>query len=249
MRQLKYLVTYGSFVVILERHPEVLAGYRDALEEVQAAMKHEFEQSPAEWDGLRGLIHEPNRLVIIDWENIQYGHRAVNIGGMLADLYERHHFNGGAASLPVLEGFVEGYSGGGPLLLGGSNDEELAFRVATHAGVHLICWYYRRDRNGPLLYPLQTVLAALVLGRDLVLKGWKRDKEWLATTFLAPLFMEGNSNQILPEPCRQFVSRLRRGYRNIHPSLTATQSSSSPATSKPDNSVDVNRIDSNSDIA
>ncbi|KAK7923162.1 hypothetical protein PG985_007233 [Apiospora marii] len=216
MRRLKCLITYDSFIEILERHPELLVeGCKDTLEEVQATMEQEFERPPAEGDESRGLIHgdfwsgnvllpnsrwrdaqqstqeEPNQLFIIDWENVQYGHRAVDIGGMLADLYERHHFSGASAgasaSLPVLEGFVEGY--GGPPLL--KSNDDFAFRVAVHAGVHLICWYYRRDRNAPLPYPLPTVLAALTLGRDIILKGWREDKEGLKNTFLAPVFCEG----------------------------------------------------------
>jgi len=107
----------------------------------------------------------------------------VDIGGILADLYERNHFKGIAASLPAMEGFVEGY---GPL------SEDLAYRVAIHAGVHLICWYYRRNRNAPLPYPLPVVLDALTLGRDLILKGWAKDKVWLQTTVLAPLFANQN---------------------------------------------------------
>ena len=135
------------------------------------------------WREMHHSAEEPNKLFIIDWENAQFGHRAVDIGGILADLYERHHFKGVAASLPAMQGVVDGY---GPL------NEELAFRTAIHAGVHFICWYYRRDRNAPLPYPLPTVLAALALGRDFILKGWARDKKWFRTTVLAPLFAESN---------------------------------------------------------
>ncbi|KAK8083536.1 hypothetical protein PG996_002317 [Apiospora saccharicola] len=209
MRRLNCLMTYDSFIEILERHSELIDGHKSTLEEVQATFKQEFEQPPVGGDKARGLIHgdfwsgnvllpnspwrdnapqsaqdeETQRLFIIDWENVLYGHRAVDIGGMLADLYERHHFSGAGASLSVIEGFVKGY--GGPLL---SHDDDLAFRVAIHAGVHLICWYYRRDRNAPLPYPLPTVLSALTLGRDIVLKGWGKDKTWFKGTFLAPLF-------------------------------------------------------------
>ena len=50
------------------------------------------------WRDPQQSVQNPNRLVIIDWENVQYGHRAIDIGGMLADLYERKHFRGVAAS-------------------------------------------------------------------------------------------------------------------------------------------------------
>ena len=115
----------------------------------------------------------------------QYGHRAVDIGGMLADLYERYHFSGVTASLDVIKGFVKGY---GPV------KQEMAFRVAIHAGVHMICWYYRRNRNSPLPFPLHKVLAALRLGRDLVLHGWAQDIRWLEQqSIVAPLFTDGNT--------------------------------------------------------
>ncbi|EFY84305.1 hypothetical protein J3458_019990 [Metarhizium acridum] len=207
MRKLKCLITYDSFIEILERHPELLDGCRKPLEEVRDAMKTEFERDPVP-DENRGLIHGdfwagnvllknvpwreaaredegPNELFIIDWENTQFGHRAVDIGGMLADIYERNHFKGVQASIPMMQGFMSGY---------GSLGDDLAFTTAIHAGVHLICWYYRRDRNAPLPYPLERVLAALTLGRDFVLKGWARDRQWFKTSMLAPLFAGEASN-------------------------------------------------------
>ncbi|KAI1156989.1 kinase-like domain-containing protein [Nemania diffusa] len=203
MRQLKCLITYDSFIEILERHPETIEGYKDTLEDVRATVKYEFERPIVQGDEARGLIHgdfwagnvllpngpwretqqpaqEPNELFIIDWENAQFGHRAVDVGGILADLYERNHFKGAAASIPIMKGFMDGY---GPI------SDEFAYRVAIHFGVHLICWYYRRDRNSPLPYPLPKVLSALIFGRDLILKGWAKDRAWLQTTVLGPLFV------------------------------------------------------------
>jgi hypothetical protein len=57
MRKLKCLITYDSFIEILERHPEVIEGHKDALEDVKAAMKYEFERPVTEGDETRGLIH------------------------------------------------------------------------------------------------------------------------------------------------------------------------------------------------
>ncbi|KAJ8133399.1 hypothetical protein O1611_g217 [Lasiodiplodia mahajangana] len=202
MRQLKCLITYDSFIEILERHPETIEGYNDTLEDVKAAMKYEFERPVIKGDEARGLIHgdfwagnvllpncswrgsqtsaqDPNKLFIIDWENTQFGHRAVDVGGILADLYERSHFKDVTVAIRVMRGFMDSY---GPL------SDEFAYRVAIHAGVHLICWYCRRDRNAPLPYPLPKVLAALELGRDWILKAWAKDKSWLQTTVLGPLF-------------------------------------------------------------
>ncbi|KAI1260721.1 kinase-like domain-containing protein [Xylariaceae sp. FL1019] len=206
MRKLKCLITYDTFIEILERHPEVIGIHMDTLREVQDAMQQEFNRPPTKQnDGARGLIHgdfwggnvllpsgpwrasedqaDPSNLIIIDWENVQYGHRAVDIGGMLGDLYERKHFLGVEESIPIMHGFICGY---GPL------NSDLAYRVAIHAGVQLICWYYRRDRNAPLPHPLPKVLAALTVGRDLVVKGWTKDRTWLRNSIMAPMFTDEN---------------------------------------------------------
>lgn len=57
MRQLKCLITYDSFIEILERHPETIEGHKETLEAVRSTMKHEFERPPTEGDEIRGLIH------------------------------------------------------------------------------------------------------------------------------------------------------------------------------------------------
>lgn len=57
MRQLKCLITYDSFIEILERHPETIEGHKETLEAVRNAMKYEFERPPTEGDEIRGLIH------------------------------------------------------------------------------------------------------------------------------------------------------------------------------------------------
>lgn len=57
MRQLKCLITYDSFIEILERHPETIEGHKETLEAVRNTMKYEFERPPTEGDEIRGLIH------------------------------------------------------------------------------------------------------------------------------------------------------------------------------------------------
>lgn len=57
MRQLKCIITYDSFIEILERHPEVIEGHKDTLEHVKAAMKYEFERPVTVEDENCGLIH------------------------------------------------------------------------------------------------------------------------------------------------------------------------------------------------
>jgi hypothetical protein len=121
----------------------------------------------------------PNRLFIIDWELAQFGHRAIDLGGMLADLYERKQFKDSDSAVAAIRGFVNGY---------GRISDDVAFRTAIHAGVHLICWHIRRNPNHPLPAPMDKVLSALTIGRDLMLKGWEKHRTWFETSVLAPLF-------------------------------------------------------------
>lgn len=121
----------------------------------------------------------PNRLFIIDWELAQFGHRAIDVGGILADLYERKHFKDSDAAILAFKGFVDGY---------GEISDEMAFRIAIHAGVHLLCWHIRGKPNHSLSAPGEKVISAMKIGRDLILKGWSKDKTWLENSVLAPLF-------------------------------------------------------------
>ncbi|KAL1850960.1 hypothetical protein Daus18300_012751 [Diaporthe australafricana] len=177
----------------------------EKIKTVRDTMIAEFElnEPPTSEDGNWGLIHgdfwtgnvllpntpwqqnqspgqAPNSLFIIDWELAQFGHRAIDVGAMMADLYERKHFNGVDAVIPAIEGFAGGY---------GHISDEMAFRIAIHAGVHLICWHIRRNPNLPLSAPMDKVLSALAFGRDLVLRGWEKDTKWFENTALAPLFV------------------------------------------------------------
>lgn len=120
-----------------------------------------------------------NKLFIIDWEFAQYGHRAYDLGQMIGDLYERKIFNDIDIAMLAMQGVMEGY---------GELSDEMAFRVAIHAGVHLVGWYNRRPRTGPLMAPPKVIVAGLTIGRDLILKGWARDRKFFENSVLASLF-------------------------------------------------------------
>lgn len=126
-----------------------------------------------------GPSQEANQLSVIDWEFAQLGHRSIDVGGMLADLYERKHFRDVDAAIEAMKGFIGGY---------GRISDDMAFRTCIHAGVHLICWHIRRNPSLPLPAPLDKVISALTIGRDLILKGWEKDKVWLESSMLEPLF-------------------------------------------------------------
>ncbi|KAK3680603.1 kinase-like domain-containing protein [Podospora appendiculata] len=205
MRKLKCQVTYDSFVNVLGNFPELsLSEGNDAtLEDVRNMATEDFKRAAgAEGDEDWGLIHgdfwsgnvllpnttlssetqqsnKPNELFVIDWEMAQFGHRSYDLGQMIGDLYERKHFKGVKSAIPAIQGFVDGY--------GGLSDD-MAFRIAIHTGVHLIGWYTRRPPESPLGCPLEQAAAGMKFGRDLIIKGWERDRGWFESSELACLF-------------------------------------------------------------
>lgn len=98
---------------------------------------------------------------------------------MTGDLYERKHFNDVDTAMWAMQGFIDGY---------GRLSDEMAFRTAIHAGVHLIGWYTRRAPNAPLMGTPEQIVGAMALGRDFIVKGWEKDKNWFEGSVLAPLF-------------------------------------------------------------
>jgi hypothetical protein len=116
---------------------------------------------------------------IIDWELAQFGRRVYDLGQLIGDLYERKRFNGVRIALRIIEGFSAGY--------GGLTDD-MAFRVAIHVGVHLICWYIRRDPNEPFSESLELCEEAIMIGTDFIVKGWEKDRRWFEQSELACLF-------------------------------------------------------------
>ncbi|TGJ78533.1 hypothetical protein E0Z10_g10233 [Xylaria hypoxylon] len=205
MRKLKYTITYDSHLKVLENNfPDLLEGHRAALEQVKDAATKEFEKASKDGDEDKnwGLIHgdfwtgnvllrgDPSptdaqhpggpKLFIVDWEFTQFGHRAYDIGQMIGDIYERWHFWEADGALPAIEGFIDGY--------GGLEADDLAFRIAIHAGVQLIGWYIRRAPNSPLRFPLEKVTDAMRIGRDWIEKGWQKDRTYFESTPMAALF-------------------------------------------------------------
>ncbi|KAI0975548.1 kinase-like domain-containing protein [Xylaria arbuscula] len=205
MRKLKYAITYDSYLRVLENSfPDILEGHRSILQQVKEVATKEFERSSTVEDADKdwGLIHgdfwtgnvlvpndlsslasqspDESKLFIIDWEFTQYGHRSYDIGQMIGDIYERWHFWKAEGAIPAINGFIRGY--------GQLEDNDLAFRIAIHAGVQLIGWYTRRAPNAPLRFPPAQVRDAMRIGRDWIEKGWQKDIRYFEDTPLASLF-------------------------------------------------------------
>ncbi|OAA70104.1 Protein kinase-like domain protein [Akanthomyces lecanii RCEF 1005] len=203
MRGLKCRVTCDSFIGVLENFPDIYEPHATTLGLFRDMAQQEFQRLPglADEDDGWGVIHadfwsgnilipssiltpagvtgHDRHIAIIDWESCQFGPRAFDVGGMLGDMCERHHFKGVNAALSAMEGFISGY---GPI------SDALAFRVAMHAGVFLITWYNRRAPGSPLPAPLEVARAAMALGVQFIVRGWEKDKAWFKEGIFASLF-------------------------------------------------------------
>lgn len=114
-------------------------------------------------------------LLVVDWECAQVGVRALDLAQMIAELYETKLFRAKDAGVWIIEAFLEGY---GPL------SDEMAFRTAIHVGVHLISF----GSTVPGWGSEQQVEEVVKVGRDLIVRGWKKDKAWFEGETLGCLF-------------------------------------------------------------
>ncbi len=114
-------------------------------------------------------------MFIVDWEVVSLGIRARDIGQMMAELYMLKLFKGIDAGQWLVDGYIEGY---GPL------DLDTAFRVAIHVGCHLIVIGGGKYGWGTP-EEAEKVVAA---GRDLIVKGWQKDRAWFEGGDLRLLF-------------------------------------------------------------
>jgi hypothetical protein len=131
---------------------------------------------------LEKQLAEGMNLFIIDWELAQYGRKEYDLGQMIGDLYERKHFMNADSALWIIQGFVAGYD---------ALNDDMAFRIAIHAGVHLICWSIRRHPPAPVTEPSEQIQNAIRIGTEFVVKGWEGNRTWFESSELACLFRGG----------------------------------------------------------
>ena len=118
-------------------------------------------------------------LYVIDWEFVQYGHRAYDLGQMIGDLLEARHFKNSTCATWAMEGFMKGY---GPI------DDDLAFRTAIHAGAHLIAWSSRRGADGSFSASIDQATTLMQMAVDFIVKGRRREKRWFLNSPISCLF-------------------------------------------------------------
>lgn len=114
-------------------------------------------------------------MFVIDWEMCQLGVRPLDLGQMIAELYELFLYKDIEAALWLIEGFATGY---------GFVDDGFAFRVAIHVGTHLVSFGASVSGWGNT----EAVERVCKTGRDLITRGWAKDRVWFENHDLSPLF-------------------------------------------------------------
>jgi roadblock/LC7 domain-containing protein len=102
-------------------------------------------------------------MFVVDWELVHCGPRALDLGQMMAELYELTHFRGVAAGEWMIEGFVEGYGG---------MSEKMAYRAAVHVGTHFIAF----GSSVPGWGSEEQVRELVRIGGELVVNGWEKNR-------------------------------------------------------------------------
>lgn len=114
-------------------------------------------------------------MFVIDWEMAQMGVPSLDLGQMMAELYEIKLYKDITAGLWMLEGVVEGY---------GALSDDLAFRTAIQLGAHLVSF----GTTVPGWGTPEQVEMVVRTGRDIIVHAWQKDRGWFKGGDLACLF-------------------------------------------------------------
>lgn len=101
----------------------------------------------------------------------------LDLGQMIAELYELTLYKDMEAGLWLIEGFVSGY---------GFVDESFAFRTLLHVGTHLVGFGSMVAGWGT---PEQCETVAR-RGGDIILRAWQKDRVWFEKHDLASIFIK-----------------------------------------------------------
>ncbi|ODA83506.1 hypothetical protein RJ55_02020 [Drechmeria coniospora] len=175
MQNVKKMINYDRLLHMVAKYPSVLGGCADVLMQVSDMASAEL-QDPARLHVIHGdfwtgniLLPDvamddgkPTPIKIVDWEMAQLGVRPLDLGQVIAELWQLKLYKEIEAGSWIIQGFVDGY---------GSVDDKFMLRAAVHVGAHLICIGSSTSGWGTPAQSEQVVKA----GRDVLLKAWKGD--------------------------------------------------------------------------
>ncbi|KAI1465003.1 kinase-like domain-containing protein [Daldinia caldariorum] len=188
LQGLKHMINFSWLLDRAKQFTSVLGGAEDVFKEVGKMAAAELEDDSQLqvihgdfWTGNILLPKAPIQkgvdvpIFVIDWEMSQIGKPSLDVGQMIAELYELKIYKGKAAGLFMTQGFIEGY---GPV------SEDFAFRTAIQVGAHLISFGMSVQGWGSV----EQVEECGRFGRDIITHAWEKDRRWFEESDLACLF-------------------------------------------------------------
>ncbi|TGJ87381.1 hypothetical protein E0Z10_g1347 [Xylaria hypoxylon] len=188
LQQLKHLINFSWLLDRVAQFPSILNEAKDVFEKVKDMAAKELEDESRLqaihgdfWTGNVLLPDGPIKegsditMFVIDWEMSQIGVPNLDIGQIIAELYEMKLYKNITAGVWMVQGFVEGY---------GEVSNDFAFRTAIQIGAHLISFGTSVQGWGT---PEQVEMVART-GRDIIVHAWRKDRDWFQGGDLACLF-------------------------------------------------------------
>ncbi|KAI1151150.1 kinase-like domain-containing protein [Nemania diffusa] len=188
IQQLKHFINFSWLLDRVGQFPSILSEAKDVFGKVKdmaaEELKDESRIQVIHGDFWTGNVLLPNSLIqegsditmfVIDWEMSQIGVPNLDVGQMIAELYELKLYKNITAGLWIVQGFVEGY---------GAVSDDFALRTAIQIGAHLISFGTSVQGWGT---PEQVEMVARA-GRDIIVHAWQKDRQWFEGGDLECLF-------------------------------------------------------------
>ncbi|KAI2471420.1 kinase-like domain-containing protein [Annulohypoxylon bovei var. microspora] len=188
LQRLKHIINFSWLLDRVKQFPSILGDAEDVFKEVKdmaaAELNDESQLQVIHGDFWSGNILLPQTpikegvdvpMFVIDWEMAQLGKLNLDLGQMIAELYELKLYKDIVAGLWIIQGFVGGY---------GAVSEDFAFRTAIQAGAHLISFGTSVRGWGTQ----EQVENCARVGKEIIVHAWKKDRRWFEEGDLACLF-------------------------------------------------------------
>jgi hypothetical protein len=113
---------------------------------------------------------------VIDWEMVQLGVRPLDLGQVIAELWQLKLYKDIDAGEWLIRAFADGY---------GAVDDSFAYRTIIHVAVHLICFGSQTPGWGDAEQQKDLVR----VGKEVMVKAWGRDRGYFEGHVLGSLFI------------------------------------------------------------
>ncbi|KAI1374637.1 kinase-like domain-containing protein [Hypoxylon crocopeplum] len=188
LQQLKHMINFSWLLDRVKQFPSILGDAEGVFEEVknmataELADKSQLQAIHGDfWSGNILLPKDPIQegvdvpMFVIDWEMAQLGKSNLDLGQMIAELYELKLYKDISGGLWMVQGFVDGY---------GATSEDFAFRTAIQVGAHLVCF----GTSVPGWGTSEQVENCARIGKEMIVHAWKKNRSWFEKGDLACLF-------------------------------------------------------------